>query len=202
MKTYAYLRVSTAEQNTEKNKADVLKFANDRNLGRVHFIEENVSGLKKWKNRKLAGVVDQMKAGDVLIAPELSRLGRSIVDILDVLRVLSEKDCKVFSVKENFQLNGSGIQDKVMRTMFALFAEIERDIISQRTIEGLASAKEKGAILGRPKGPGRSKLDQHRPEIIALLKNGSTKTFVAQRYGVTTATLHHWLRVHDMNRAF
>jgi len=194
-----YLRVSTVDQDTEKNKADILKFSNNRKFGdHVEFIEEKVSGLKSWKKRKLKQVVDGLKAGDMLIVPELSRLGRSLVEVLEVLNELTKKDVAVYSVKENFQLNGADMQSKVMRTMLGLFAEIERDLISARTKEGLAAAKARGRQLGRPKGPGKSRLDKFRPEIEALLANGSKKKFIAQRYGVTEPTLYNWLKRHNI----
>ena len=189
-----YLRVSTIDQDVDKFRHDILKFANDRNFGKVSFVEEKISGIKPWKKRKLAQVVKDLKSGDVLIVPELSRLGRSLVEVLEVLNILKDRDVAVYSVKENFQLNSSDMQSKVMRTMLGLFAEIERDLISARTKEGLQAAREKGAILGRPKGKGKSKLDKFKPEIEALLRNGSMKTFIAKRFGVTPATLSNWLK--------
>ena len=201
MKIYGYLRVSTIDQDTEKNKAAILSFANSKGfLGKVEFVEEKVSGLKSWKKRKLKDLVESMSEGDILIVPELSRLGRSLVEVLEVLNELKDKGVKVFSVKENFQLNGDDIQSKVMRTMLGLFAEIERDLISARTKEGLAAAKASGKQLGRPKGPGKSKLDKFKPEIVALLKNGSKKVFIAERYGVTPATLTNWLKKHGLDK--
>jgi DNA invertase Pin-like site-specific DNA recombinase len=194
MNVIGYLRVSTTDQDTEKNKADVLAFANAKGLLKVQFVEEKISGIKSWRKRKLNDVVNSLSQGDILIVPELSRLGRSLVEVLEVLNILSDKDVAVYSVKEAFQLNGKDMQSKVMRTMLALFAEIERDLISARTKEGLQAAREKGAIIGRPKGPGKSKLDQFQPEIEALLKNGSKKTFIAKRYGCTDATLSNWLK--------
>jgi DNA invertase Pin-like site-specific DNA recombinase len=194
-RVFGYLRVSTVDQDTEKNKADILAFTNSKQFGsHVEFIEEKISGLKSWKKRKLNGLVVSMTSGDILIVPELSRLGRSLVEVLEVLNALKDKDVAVYSVKENFQLNGSDMQSKVMRTMLGLFAEIERDLISARTREGLAAARAKGKQLGRPKGPGKSRLDQYKPEIEALLNNGSKKVFISQRYGVTPATLTHWLK--------
>jgi DNA invertase Pin-like site-specific DNA recombinase len=196
-----YLRVSTVDQDTEKNRAAVLAYANQKGfIGKVEFVEEKVSGLKSWRKRRLAGVVEDLQEGDVLIVPELSRLGRSLVEVLEVLNVLTDKDVAVYSVKEAFQLNGQNIQSKVMRTMLGLFAEIERDLISARTREGLAAARAKGVRLGRPKGPGKSKLDQYQPEIEALLKNGSKKNFVARRFGVTPATLTNWLKRHGLDK--
>jgi len=197
----AYLRVSTVDQGTEKNRADVLAFANNKGfLGRVEFVEEKVSGMKPWRKRKLGEVVEGLNPGNVLICPELSRLGRSLVEVLEVLNVLQAKDVAVYSVKEGFKLNGQDLQSKVLRTMLALFAEIERDLISARTKEGLAAARAKGRQIGRPKGPGKSRLDPHQPEILALLKNGSRKNFIARRYGVTPATFNHWLRQRGLEK--
>ena len=198
-KVIGYLRVSTVDQDTLKNEADILKFANAHDFGKVEFVSEKVSGTTSWKKRKLGEVVTGLKEGDILIVPELSRLGRSLVNVLDVLTVLSAKRVKVYSVKENFQLNGDDMQSKVMRTMLSLFSEIEHDLIVARTKEGLESARSQGRIGGRPKGIGKSKLDEHEQEIIALLKNGSQRKFVAKRYGVTGAGLLHWLTKHGLN---
>jgi len=192
-KVIGYLRVSTLDQDTEKNEADVRSYANKMDFGRVEFVSEKVSGAKSWKKRKLATVVNELNAGDILIVPELSRLGRSLIEVLEVLNVLKDKSVKVYSVKENFQLNGDDTQSKVMRTMLGLFAEIERDLIIARTKEGLQFARAKGRIGGRPKGIGKSRLDEHREEIVALIKTGSSKTYIAEKYGVNRVTLWHWL---------
>ena len=198
-KVIGYLRVSTIDQDTEKNEADILKFANQRDFGKVEFVSEKISGMKSWKNRKLNDVVESLQPGDKLIVPELSRLGRSLIEVLEVLNILSKKDVAVYSVKENFKLNGSDMQSKVMRTMLALFAEIERDLISARTKEGIAAARAKGVQLGRPKGPGKSRLDPYKLEIEALLKNGSRKSFIAERYGVTPVTLANYIKSHKLD---
>jgi len=198
-KVIGYLRVSTIEQDTEKNEAAILKFVNDRNFGQVEFISEKVSGIKSWKNRKLQNVIESMEKGDIMIVPELSRLGRSLVEVLEVLNILKDKEVKVYSVKENFQLNGNDMQSKVMSTMLGLFAEIERDLIQMRVKEGLQAAKAKGKILGRPKGIGKSRLDKHREEIIALIKNGSSKPYIAKRYGVSNPALWNWLKKHKLD---
>jgi DNA invertase Pin-like site-specific DNA recombinase len=192
-KVIGYLRVSTVDQGTEKNKLDVLGFANAKGLLKVKFVEERISGRTPWRKRELGSVVDSLDKGDILIVPKISRLGRSLVELLEVLNVLTDKDVAVYSVKENFKLNGKDMQSKVMRTMLGLFAEIERELISARTKEGLQAARKKGSQLGRPKGKGKSKLDQYRLEIEALLLNGSTKTFIAARYGCTPVTLSNWL---------
>lgn len=192
-KTTAYLRVSTVDQDTEKNKSDIYKFANDRNFGKVIFEEEKVSGTKSWKERKIKAVIDSMKNGDRLIVPELSRLGRSMLEIMEIMAVAKEKGLAIYDVKNGWELNGS-IQSKVMAMVFSIAAEIERDLISKRTREGLKAAKAKGKLLGRPKGPGKSKLDDHREEIIALLKTGSKQVYIAKKYKTTQPNLFNWLR--------
>jgi len=199
-KVIGYIRVSTIDQNVEKNEAAILKYANSFDLGKVKFISEKISGAKSWKKRKLFDVVNDMNCDDILIVPELSRLGRSLSDILEILNILSDKKVKVFSVKENFQINEDNMQSKIMRTLLGLFSEIERDLIIARTKEGLEAARAKGIVLGRPKGIGKSRLDKYKEEIIALIKNGSQRKFIAERYKVSPATLTHWLKKHQFNK--
>lgn len=190
--TKAYLRVSTQDQDTEKNKVDILKFANERNFGQVEFVEETVSGTKSWRDRKVKQIIDELGQGDRLILPELSRLGRSMVDIMSCIAVAKEKQISIYDVKNGFELNGR-FQGELMAMVFSIASQIERDLISARTIEGLKQARAKGRLIGRPKGPGKSKLDQFRPEIEALLSNGSTKVFISKRYKTTLPNLHNWI---------
>jgi DNA invertase Pin-like site-specific DNA recombinase len=192
-----YLRVSTQEQDLEKFKSSILLFANDKGFGNVQWVEEKVSGRVSWKERKIKDVVDTLQSGDVLIVPELSRLGRSTLEVLDILNVLKQKDVNVYSVKEGLSLNGD-IQSKIMSTMLSLFSELERDFISARTKEALRVKKEQGVKLGRPKGKGKSKLDIHKDEIISFLKNGSTKKWVSGHYNTTPANLYHWMKMNKI----
>jgi len=198
-KTIGYIRVSTIEQSTEKNENAIYRFAKNHGFEMPDIISEKVSGTTSWKNRKLKGVVDNLNSGDVLIVPELSRLGRSLVEILQLLSLLKDMEVKVFSVKENFQLNGDDMQSKVMRTMLGLFAEIERDLISARTKEGIAAARASGKQLGRPKGSGKSRLDVHRSDIVGLIENGAKRSFIAERFAVSPATLWGWLKKHELD---
>jgi len=197
LKTVAYLRVSTLDQEIEKNKADILYFANHHDLGKVHFVEEVASGRKPWRQRQIAQVLDELKDGDTLIVSELSRLGRSMLECMEILALATRKGIRLYSIKGNWQLDHS-IQSKIMALAFSMAAEIERDLISQRTKEALRFKKEQGIPLGRPKGPGKSKLDAFRPEIESLLANGSTQKFIAQRYHTTEANLHHWLKKRNL----
>jgi DNA invertase Pin-like site-specific DNA recombinase len=192
-KTIGYLRVSTDRQDLEKNKADILSFANQADLGRVVFIEEKASGKISWRKRKIADVLDSLGTGDVLIVSELSRLGRSMLECMEILSIAAEQKIRVFALKGNWRLDDT-IQSKIIAMAFSMAAEIERDLISSRTKEALRARKASGLPLGRPKGPGKSKLDQFRPEIEALLANGSTQTFIAKRYNTTPGNLCNWIK--------
>lgn len=198
-KTHAYLRVSTDEQDLRKNRADILHLANEKNLGKVIWDEETVSGRVSWKKRKIAQVIDEMGEGDTLIVSELSRLGRSMLEIMEILSVAVQKGIHIYSVKGNWQLDDT-LQSKVVAMAFAIAAEIERDLISQRTTEALAARKRAGVTLGRPKGVGKSKLDQFRPEIEALIANGSSQKYVAQRYGTSEVNVSRWMKKHGLKR--
>ncbi len=197
--TIGYLRVSTADQDVEKNKADILTLANHHNLGQVKFLEEKVSGKISWHKRKIAQIIDDLKKGDSLIVSEMSRLGRSMLECMEILSIAMERGIHVYSVKGNWRLDQS-IQSKIIAMAFSMAAEIERDLISQRTKEALRAKKASGMSLGRPKGPGKSKLDPFRPEIEALLANGATLFFIAGRYGTTSANLRNWMGKHGITR--
>jgi DNA invertase Pin-like site-specific DNA recombinase len=192
-KTVSYLRVSTIDQDTEKNKHEILKLANEKDFGQVVFVEEKASGKKSWKERKVHQIINDLAEGDRLIVPELSRLGRSMLEIMEILSIARQKGICIYAVKGGWELNGT-IQSKVMAMAFSIASEIERDLISKRTKEALKARKAQGIKLGRPRGAGKSKLDQYREEIIALLKNGSTKKYVAKKYGTSPPNLHNWLK--------
>ena len=193
MANYCYLRVSTLEQNTEKNKLEVLKFANDKKLGSVEFIEEQISGKSNFKNRKLGTLLDRMNDGDVLIVPELSRIARSITQIFEVIEIVKEKNIVLYSLKENVCSSDKSITSTVATTIFALVAQIERDLISLRTKEAMQAKKAQGLKLGRPKGKGKSKLDEYKDEILKLVELHVPKTVIARQYSTTTTNLYKFL---------
>ena len=196
-RTIGYLRVSTIDQDLMKNRHEILELSNSKDFGKVEWVEEKVSGKKSWKERKIKEVIDSLGESDRIIVPELSRLGRSMLEIMEMLSIAKQKGIYIYAVKGGWELNGS-IQSKVMAMAFSIAAEIERDLISKRTTEALKAKKAAGVVLGRPKGPGKSKLDEYREEIVALLKNGSTKTFVAKKYGTTLPNLYNWLKKNNM----
>jgi len=196
-KTIAYLRVSTNDQDVEKNKYDILQLANHKGLGKVQWVDETISGKVSWKKRQIAQVIEELQKDDHLIVSELSRLGRSMLECMEILSIASQKGINIYAVKGNWQLDNS-IQSKIVAMAFSMAAEIERDLIAQRTREALAARKQAGMKLGRPRGVGKSRLDQYRPEIEALLANGSTQKFIAQRYGTTEANLSRWIKQHRL----
>lgn len=198
-KTIAYLRVSTTDQDIEKNKSDILHLANEKGLGKVEWIEEQASGRISWRKREVAQALEELHSGDNLIVSELSRLGRSMLECMEILSIASQRKINIYAVKGNWQLDQS-IQSKILAMAFAMAAEIERDLISQRTKEALAAKKRAGMKLGRPKGSGTSKLDKHRPEIEALLETGSTQRYIASRFNTTESNFSRWMKKHGLKR--
>lgn len=193
MATYAFIRVSTLEQDTEKNKIDILQFANRMKLGNVEFTEEQCSGKINYKERKLGILLNSMQAGDVLIVPELSRIARSITQILEVIKVTKDKCITLYSLKENFCNNEDSISATVTSTIFALVAQIERELISMRTKEALHARKLTGVKLGRPRGKGKSKLDVHKDDILKLVSLHVPKIMIARQFDCSVGNLNNFL---------
>jgi DNA invertase Pin-like site-specific DNA recombinase len=191
----AYLRVSTEIQDLDSQKLALHEYARRSNIKIDKFVEVEISSRKSNKARKIDELLENLQAGDLLLVSELSRLARSVGQIIQIVDALIKKQVRFIAVKESIRISGKqNIQTKTMITMFGLFAEIERDLISERTKQGLALARKKGKLLGRPKGSGKSKLDQFEPEIGALLKNGSSKTFIAKRYKTSLPNLYKWMK--------
>lgn len=193
MATIGFIRVSTLDQDTEKNKLDILQFTNAHKLGNVEFVEEKVSGTKDYKKRKLGALLDTMTSGSVLIVPELSRIARSTIQILEVIQITQDKGITLYSLKENFCNMDNSIASTVTKTIFALVAQIERELISLRTREALHARKQAGIKLGRPTGKGKSKLDEHKDDILKLVALGVPKTMIARQYSTTIGNLYNFL---------
>lgn len=193
MAIFAYLRVSTLEQNTEKNKIDILKFANINKLGNVEFIEEQISGKTNFKERKLGQLLEKMSKNDILIVPELSRLARSITQIFEIIDITKQKGIRLYAIKENFSNSEQSITSTVTSTIFALIAQIERELISIRTKEALQARKLVGIKLGRPKGKGKSKLDEYKSDILKLVELKVPKTIIAKQYKTSIPNLYNFL---------
>ena len=189
---YGYLRVSTDSQTVENQRYEINKYANSKSLKVDRFIEETISGSKAINKRKLGKLLKVLKKGDVIIASERSRLGRSLYMIMEILNICMEKQVLVYTIKDNFHL-GDDIESKVLAFAFSLSAEIERKLISQRTKEALERIKKEGKILGRPKGSKNihSKVLDRLEEIKVLYNKGLSISKIAKRMGLHPNTIYN-----------
>lgn len=201
MKTIAYLRVSTGCQDVSNQRLAILDYAHNHRLQIDEFLEMQVSSRKTMKERGIDGLIAGMSAGDLILVSELSRLGRSVGQIIQIVDSLVKHQIRFIAIKENICLDGKqDIQSKVMITMFGLFAEIERDLISERTREGLIAARSKGRILGRPKGSrGPSRLDGKEEEIRMLLGKKVSKASIAKIMDVSRSALLYFIVSRELN---
>ena len=195
MKTVAYLRVSTTRQDVQGQRLAILEYARKHHLLIDEFVEATASAVTSPKRQRLDDLMGVLESGDRLVVSELSRLGRSLGQIVAMLDTLARESVAFIAIKEQIRIEGKqDIQTKVMTTLFALFAEVERDLISERTREGLAKAKASGKKLGRPKGSlGVSRLDGKEDEIRHFLRLGVSKNAIAKITGVSRPTLYHFI---------
>jgi len=193
MVTYAYIRVSTNKQETENQKLEILKYANEKKLGNVEIIEETISGKRSWKVRKIGTLIPMLSKGDILIVTELSRLGRSMLEIMELLSILLRAGVELHVVKNN-QVLKDDLQSKVFAMAFSIAAEIERELISQRTREALQRRKAEGKPLGRPKGSYSSKLDRYQKQIEELLSKGVSISSIAKIIEIPYSTVYSYVQ--------
>ena len=191
---YGYIRVSTDRQTVENQRFEIKRFCKDNNLQVDRWISETSSGTKEVDKRRLGKLLKGVREGDIIICSEISRLGRSLFMIMSVLNRCMEIGAKVWTVKDNYRL-GDDITSKVLAFAFGISAEIERELISQRTKEALARKKSEGVKLGRPKDPGKRLLDGREKQIKAMLSAGVSKVQIAKVYGIHVSTLHEFLTV-------
>ena len=191
---YGYIRVSSDKQTTENQRFEIENFSKFKNLPIDEWIEETISATKKLSDRKFGQLLIRMQKNDILIVTELSRLGRNLMQIMSILHTCMEKDIMVFTIKENYEL-GNNINSKVLAFAFGLSAEIERNLISQRTKEALARKKAEGVILGRPKGSKSKivKLTGREKEIKELLDKKISKSAIGRILGVHRLTVSSFL---------
>jgi len=186
---YGYIRVSTDKQTVENQRFEINKFCKNQKIKINKWIEEKISGTKEPEKRQLGGLLKIVGENDLIICSELSRLGRSFFMIMSILSDCMKRNVKVWTIKDGYRL-GDDIQSKVLAFAFGLSAEIERNLISQRTKEALARCKAEGKILGRK--PGRVikvKLTGNEKKIRKMLREGMTRTAIAKHFGVKRDTL-------------
>lgn len=192
---YGYCRVSTAHQHEENQHFVIENFAKQNNLKIDAWVEEKISSSKKLQDRKLGLLLNKLKSGDILITTEISRLGRSLLEVMGILQTCLEKDCQVWTLKENFRL-GSDIQSKVLAFAFGLSAELSKSLLQERVRESLARLKASGKKLGRPIGAKSKtlKLSKNKKRINRLVDKGISKNEIARIMHVNKSTLYKYLR--------
>ena len=192
---YGYIRVSSDKQTVENQRFEISNFCEKNSLTIDVWVEETISGMTKVENRKLGKLLKKMKKGDVLICSELSRLGRNLLMIMGVLNECMNRDIQVWTIKDNYRL-GSDINSKVLAFAFGLAAEIERNLISQRTKEALARKKAEGVILGRPKGSksAKTKLTGQEKQIKELLEKKVSYSAIGRILGVHRLTVSSFVK--------
>ena len=196
MAVMGYIRVSTAEQDIKNQRHEILEYANKNKLHIDNWVEIEISSRKTKKERRIDELLSILKTGDTLIVSELSRLGRSTSEVIDIVNELTEKKIDFVAIKQNLNITDKlDMSSKIIVTMFSLFAELERDIISERTKQALQAKKASGKILGKPKGViQKSVLDKHRDKIVELLGYGVPKKRIAELVGTSRANLHNYVK--------
>lgn len=192
---YGYIRVSTDLQTVENQKFEIDNYAKKKNIKIDNYIEETASGAKNYSKRRLGYLLRRLKKGDTLLASELSRLGRNLYMIMDILNYCIKKGAKVVTIKDNFSLKDD-IESKVLAFAFGLSAEIERKLISQRTKEALSRIRLEGKRLGRPIGTTREnkKLYPNKVEIFKALSSGVTQRKLAKKYKIHINTIYVFVK--------
>lgn len=195
MTVYGYIRVSTDKQTLANQEFEINNFCTREKIKADKLVTETISGTKDFEKRKLGKLLRKLQPQDILICTEISRLGRNLMQIMTILNICLKKNVQVWTIKDNYRL-GTDIQSKVLAFAFGLAAEIERNLISQRTREALNRIKQNGTKLGRPKGVRNTKhvMDGKEDDVIDLLSKGITLTKIAKLIGVSTSTVQKFMK--------
>ena len=192
---YGYIRVSSDKQTVENQRFEINKFCEKQNIVINDWIEETISGTKNYNKRQLGNLLKKVHKDDIIICSELSRLGRNLFMIMEILNICMTKECRVWTIKDNYRL-GDDIQSKVLAFAFGLSAEIERNLISQRTKEALARKKAEGVVWWHEHGQRlrlNPKCAKHHEWIVAQLEVGTSKAIIARKLHVSICTLYRYL---------
>lgn len=194
---YGYIRVSSDKQTVENQRFEIGNFCQREGLRIDGWIEETISGTKAYSKRALGGLLKRVVKGDLIICAELSRLGRNLFMVMEILNICMNRECRVWTIKDNYRL-GDDIQSKVLAFAFALSAEIERNLIAQRTREALARKRAEGVVLGRPKGrktaPEKHPLHPLEGKVRRLAAQGLSNRAIAHQLKVDRGTVNRFIR--------
>ena len=196
MATYGYIRVSSDKQTVENQRFEILRYCESNGLHIDDWIEETISGTKSYDKRALGSLLKHIRKEDLIICTELSRLGRNVFMIMEILSICMKRGCYVWTIKDNYHL-GDDLQSKVLAFAFGLAAEIERSLISMRTREALARLKAEGKHLGRPFGTGgeeRHRLFKYKQRIWQMREAGDTFETIAKHFHVTRACVWRYYK--------
>ena len=191
---YGYIRVSSDKQTVENQRFEINKFCESKQMVIDDWIEETISGTKNYTKRQLGNLLKKVHKDDIIVCSELSRLGRNLFMIMEILNICMTKECRVWTIKDNYRL-GDDIQSKVLAFAFGLSAEIERNLISQRTKEALARKKAEGVRLGRPNGKASKnayKLHDKEQLIRRLRVKGMSFSQIGKRLHVDRDTVRRY----------
>ncbi len=195
--TYGYIRVSTDTQTVENQRFEINNFCANNNIKVDSWIEETISGVTTYKSRQLGRLLRRVHKDDIIVCSELSRLGRNLFMIMEILNLCMTRECRLWTIKDGYRL-GDDINAKVLAFAFGLSAEIERNLISQRTKEALARKRAEGVRLGRPSGVETRmtllKLNRYRDRIQAMLDKGYSQRYIARQLHVSRNTLIRFMK--------
>ena len=198
-----YLRISTCRQHLTNQQEEILRFAAGRHLSVDRWVTEIVSGKKNERERKLGPLLRRMKAGDTLIVTEISRLSRTLTDIMNIMGKCLQKKIKLYTTKEGYTFDDT-INSKVLCFAFGLVAEIERNLISLRTREALAARKANGAVLGRKAGSctKRNILMKNKEKVLRMLREGQSIKSICEHFELSRETFNKFRKLdRDISRA-
>lgn len=201
-KTVAYLRVSTNHQDVESQELEIRRYAEQRNIKVDEYIRVEMSTRRSKKERRINDLMLMLNQGDTLIVSELTRLGRSLGEVAQTFEKLNDIGVRLISIKEDIDTDGKkpDLTLKIKISMFCMFADMERHFISERTKRGLETAKKRGVRLGRPPGPGKSKLDGKEDEIKALLEKKISKAGIARIMDVSRTAMWSFIKRRGLER--
>ena len=202
MRTIACIRVSTNARDIGSQKHVIDEYARAEGITIDDFIELEIPAKKTIDKERISEILDRLDEGDLFIVSELSRLGRSTAQVIMIVNRLVEKKVRFIAVKQDIDIKGErDTSSRILASMFTLFAQLERDLISERTRLGLEARRAAGVKLGRPKGStGKSKLDPHKEQVAIMLAHKAPLSYIARVYGVTWPTVAHFIKTRKLDQ--